>query len=92
MKTTNITSNFFVWKKCSYTFDRIDNAIMRTRIKNFIKEIMPITVLYAFIKLVFHTSHIQTFIIVVILLVAITKALDFIATLLDAEIGRQRNE
>ena len=65
---------------------------MRTKIKNFIKEIVPTIVIYTFIKLVFHTSHIQTFIIVVILLVTITKALDFIATLLDAEIGRHRNE
>lgn len=66
--------------------------IMITRIKSFIKSIMPIIVLYTFIKLVFHTSHIQTFIIVVILLVAITKALDFIATLLDSEISRHRHE
>ena len=65
---------------------------MITRIKSFIKSIMPIIVLYALIKLVFHTSYIQTFIIVVILLVAITKTLDFIATLLDSEISRHRHE
>ena len=65
---------------------------MITRIKSFIKSIMPIIVLYTFIKLVFHTSYIQTFIIVVILLVAITKALDFIETLLDSEISRHRHE
>lgn len=65
---------------------------MRTKIKNFIKEIMPTIVLYTFIKLVFHTSHLQTFIIVLILLIVITKALDFIATLLDAEIDNHRHE
>ena len=68
-----------------------DTGILETmvhKVIKFIKEIVPIVILYMIIKFIFGTTHLQTFIIVTLLLVAITKTLNFMGTLIDSEISR----